>query len=136
MRNRRFWGEKDRITGVPNPSAQIHFLVVVEELLVESAQVFEEVPAKHYATAGLPIDGALRIAPPARGFLIDEIGGQPRKAKRRNPVTPDCWEKARGNLIRSVRVQDAATEGSSFWMAVCKFHESVQGTFMDDGVGI
>src|ERR1700730_9300038 len=136
MSDHRFCGEKDCMAGIPNAPAQIHFLEVVEELLVESAQVFKEVSTKHYATAGLPIDGALRIAPPARVFLIDEIGGQPRKAKRRNPVTPDWWEKARGNLIRSVRVQDAATEGSSFWMAVCKFHESVQGTFMDDGVGI
>src|SRR5258708_8407641 len=136
MSDHRFWGEKNRMAGIPNSLAEIHFLVMVEELLVESAEVFEEVSAKHYATAGLPIDGALLIAPPARVFLIDEIGGQPRKAKRRNPVTPDCGEKACGNLIRSVRVQHAATEGSGFRMAVCKLHESVQGTFMDDGVGI
>jgi hypothetical protein len=136
MSDHRFWGEKDRMAGIPNPPTQIHFLVVVEKLLVEATQIFEEVPAKHYATARLPIDGALRIAAPARVFLVDEIGGQPRKAKRRDPVPPDCREKARGNLISSVRVQDAATEGSSFRMAVCKLHESVQGTFMDDSVGI
>src|SRR5258708_8333214 len=114
MSDHRFWGEKNRMAGIPNSPAEIHFLVMVEELLVESAEVFEEVSAKHYATAGLPIDGALLIAPPARVFLIDEIGGQPRKAKRRNPVTPDSGEKACGNLIRSPLVQNPPTTPSSF----------------------
>jgi hypothetical protein len=50
------WGKENRAAGVPNATAQVHFLKVIEKLFVKSAHALKQISAKHNATAGLPVN--------------------------------------------------------------------------------
>jgi hypothetical protein len=70
--NHCFGCEEDGMTRGPNAPAKINFLEVIKKLLVKATQASQKIAAKHYATSGLPIDWALRLAEPTRIFLKKE----------------------------------------------------------------
>jgi len=136
MSNHRFWRKENGAARIPHAAAQVYFLKVIKELFVESSKVLEEVCAEHYAAAGLPIDATLGVATPPRVFFIDEKRGQFRKAKRGYPIAPNCGKQARGDLVGSIRVQNAAPERSSLRVAIREFDKLVERTVVDDCVRI
>src|SRR5712671_1663496 len=136
MGNHCLRSKKDRMASFPNTQAEVHFLAVIEKLFVESAQALEKVAAKHYAATGLPVYCTFGVAEPVAIFFIGEECGDPGEAKSRYPITPDSRKESSRYLIRSVGIQNAATEGAGFRMTVSKFDKSIQSAIAKDGIRI
>src|SRR5689334_10212758 len=112
---------------------------MIEELLVESAQAFQQIGAKEHATARLPVDSSFRIAAPTGVSVRDEYIRQVREGaqvQRGNPVPPKRRKRARRILKRAVGVENLTAERARFGMGVREGHPPVQGPFVNDRVRV
>src|SRR5579859_2442319 len=139
MRDGHFRRIHDRVSGIPHPPAQIDFLVVVKELLVEPADLFQQSAANHYAASGLPVNRPFGLALPP---YIDVGGKEIRDIAERskiqscNQLPANSWEGSSRLLIGTVRIQDPTAECASLRVAIREFNPLVQRSLMDVGVRI
>src|SRR3982074_8010 len=64
---------------LPDAAAQVNLLVVVEELLIESAQFLKQITTKQNTTARLPVHDTLSITFPTPIVIGEEKIGEPCK---------------------------------------------------------
>src|ERR1700722_1318765 len=139
MRDRYIRRETNGMARFPHPKTKIHFLIMEEKLLVESANLLEQITPYHHATARLPIDLPFRLAVPTHIFVRDKCA--PEKAKW--PKTK-CGDQGAANrrewtrrpLKSPIRIQYFASKPAGFRMPIREFHPAVKRALMHDGVWI
>src|SRR5271169_303147 len=97
--------------------AEVHVFIIVIEPLVKTPQAFQQVRTKQLATSGLPVDRSFRIAmPPHIDVRKKQIGNVAEKTqiKSCDPFSPDRRKRPCGTLVRTICVQNAASESSRF----------------------
>src|SRR6267154_6302493 len=136
----RYIGRIDyRVPRLPDAAAEVNLFVVVEELLIESAQLLKQVTTEQDTTATLPIHEPLGIALPTPIVVREEKVRELRKRAEiecRNQITPDRRERARRLLIRAISIAHLAPKSPRFRMTIRESYPLIQSPIMDNRVWV
>src|SRR5579863_9919004 len=131
---------KNFISSVPYALAQVRILKIVKELFVKAAQTVQQIAPRENEASRQPSDGPLLVALPphinARMKPVGEVSKDTDGPQGHEPFRAYARQRTYTRLERAIGIQDAASEGASFWVLIRISYYFVYCSVMDDCVRI